>query len=91
MAKIYVIDTIGGNCPVQAEGRIGGRTQFYFRARGERWSMSIGGRDVIGKPKWYYSEPFGKWPDAGWMEIEQAEALIDKAIKLYWAGHPTHA
>lgn len=39
---IIIIDSFGGNCPVQAEGTIDGKP-FYFRARGSSWSMSIGG------------------------------------------------
>ncbi len=89
MAKSYSIETIGGQCPVQAEGRIGGKTEFYFRSRGERWSLSIGGRDVILRPKWYYEEPCGSWPEAGWISEEQARSFIDKAIHLYWDGHPS--
>jgi hypothetical protein len=81
----YQIDMIGGNCPVQAEGRIGGKTRFYFRARGDSWSMSIGGRDVVGMPAWYYAEPYGTWPDAGYMPEDEARAFIDKAIAMYWA------
>jgi len=91
MARSYQIDTIGGNCPVQAEGRIGGRTKFYFRARGDRWSMSIGGRDLIGDPDWYFEEDYGVWPDAGWMPVEEARQKIDQAIKLYWSKVPSMA
>lgn len=35
-----VFDTIGGQCPVQAEGTIDGHG-FYFRARGESWSIQV--------------------------------------------------
>ena len=34
---VLMIDWCGGNCPVQAEGKINGKP-FYFRARGECWS-----------------------------------------------------
>lgn len=51
------IDTLGGTCPVQAEGTVDGHA-FYFRARGSYWSMSIGGKDVIGEPEWYYDEAY---------------------------------
>lgn len=88
MSRSYEIREIGGNCPVQAEGKIGGKTNFYFRARGERWSMSIGGRDVVGNPAWYYEEPYGKWPEAGWMPIEEAKTFIDKAVHKYWEKSP---
>lgn len=87
MPRSYQIDTIGGNCPVQAEGHIGGKTEFYFRARGASWSMSIGGADVIGNPNWYYEEDYGQWPAAGWMPETEAREFIDKSIKMYWDGH----
>ncbi len=78
-----VIDCIGGNCPVQAEGRIGG-VPFYFRARGRRWSMSIGGDDVVGEPEWYYEEPYGDTEfAAGWMPQHEALAMMAKAFRLY--------
>lgn len=78
-----VIDTIGGNCPVQAEGTIDGQ-EFYFRARGMRWSLSVGGRDVVGAPDWYYEEPYGEEEfAAGWMTEDEARAFIDKASGLY--------
>lgn len=80
-----VIDIIGGNCPVQAEGTIDGQ-EFYFRARGMRWSLSVGGRDVVGAPDWYYEEPYGDREfAAGWMTEEEARAFLDKAIGLWRA------
>lgn len=89
--KSYVIESLGGNCPVQAEGRIGGKTHFYFRSRGARWEMCIGGRDVVLRPQWHYQEAYEPWPEAGWISEEQAREFIDKAIKLYWSGHPSAA
>lgn len=77
----YVIDWIGGNCPVQAEGMIGGKTRFYFRARGDKWSMEITNKS--NDSLWYYSEPFGVWPEAGWITESEARAYIDKAFKLW--------
>jgi hypothetical protein len=79
------IEWIGGNCPVQAEGTVDGK-EFYFRARGEAWSMQIGGQDVVGNPEWSYGEDYGDEPfAAGWMSEEEARAFIDKAIGLYRA------
>lgn len=78
-----VIEMIGGNCPVQAEGTVAG-VEFYFRARGNRWSMGIGGADVVGAPDWHYEEPYGGEPfAAGWMSTDDALAFIDKAAQLY--------
>lgn len=79
------ITYIGGNCPVQSEGTIDGK-EFYFRARGSRWSMSIGGADIIMEPDWYYEEPYSDHPfAAGWMSDDEARAFIDKAVGLYRA------
>jgi hypothetical protein len=82
-----VIDWLGGNCPVQAEGTIAGKP-FYFRARGEHWSIGIGG-DTVGDPEWYYEEPYGDEEYvAGWMSEDEAREFIDKAAKLY-ASEPS--
>jgi len=76
------IDQLGGNCPVQAEGEIDGHS-FYFRARGARWSMEVGGDIDAGKPLWTYSETYGVWPDAGWMPEADAHGFITKAADLF--------
>ncbi len=69
------IDQIGGNCPVQAEGTIDGEP-FYFRARGQRWTIGIGG-DTVMKPDWHYEQPYGEQQfDAGWMSVDEARAFI---------------
>ncbi len=79
----FEIEYIGGNCPVQAEGLVYGKP-FYFRARGQRWSMSIGGADVVGNPEWYHEEPWGKTMfAAGWMTEHEAIAMMTKAFALY--------
>ncbi|AZL60590.1 hypothetical protein EI545_18225 [Tabrizicola piscis] len=74
---------IGGNCPVQAEGTIGGK-EFYFRARGSRWSMSIGGADVINRPEFYHEMDWGDGPhDAGWMPQHIALGLMAESFGIY--------
>lgn len=82
MAEI-VISWLGGNCPVQAEGTINGKA-FYFRARGEHWSIGIGG-DPVGDPEWECCEPYGSWPDAGWMTEDEARGFIADAAARYEA------
>lgn len=82
----YEITSIGGNCPVQAEGSIDGMP-FYFRARGEHWSFSVAdspeGDPVDGKG-FYYEEPYGdRRFAAGWMEESEALVFIKKAAQLY--------
>lgn len=88
MAEV-LIDFIGGNCPVQAEGTIDGK-RFYFRARGDSWSLEVhptSGGGYLEWPDdpevWRYEEDYGVWPDAGWMEESEARGFIDKAAALY--------
>lgn len=80
---IIEIDYLGGNCPVQAEGTIDGQP-FYFRARGDSWSLGIGG-DPVGAPAWERDEVYGVWPDAGWMSEQEAMAFIEAAA-MVWKG-----
>lgn len=81
-----VIDWLSGSCPVQAEGTIDGKP-FYFRARGQRWRIGIGG-DVVSSPDWGYGEYFGEVPfAAGWMTDEEAMGFIVKSVGLYRSGH----
>lgn len=92
-----IIDMIGGNCPVQAEGHIGGQP-FYFRARGTHWSIGIGG-DVVGEPDWYHEEEYPGGPfAAGWMSETEARQFIRGAADRYLSekresddGQPTEA
>ena len=80
---IIVIDTIGGNCPVQAEGTIDGKP-FYFRARWSYWSIGIGGVDPCIDPEWEHGEKYSdELYAAGWMTEEEARTFIDKAANLY--------
>lgn len=67
---------------MQAEGTIDGQT-FYFRSRGEHWSLSIGGADVVGEPNWHYEEPCGPWPHAGWITEDEARAFIELGARLW--------
>lgn len=70
-----VIEYISGICPVQAEGTIDGKP-FYFRARGQRWSIEI---ETVSPdhPSFVYSEPWGDDAfAAGWMDEDEARRLI---------------
>lgn len=87
------VHSIGGNCPVQAEGEIDGK-EFYFRARGGHWSIGIGG-DPVTNPDWYFEAPYlDKEPEthpvvgemhfsAGWMPESAALSFIHTAAVLY--------
>jgi len=89
MADLEVeIDTIGGACPVQAEGRINGKP-FYFRARGAAWRLNIGGDDdqLVLTPEWSYGEPYGNEAfAAGWMSEDEARGFIWRAARMYAEG-----
>lgn len=79
---IIRIDQIYGACPVQAEGTIDGK-DFYFRARGNHWTIGIGG-DAVMSPEWSHREAYGDSPyGAGWMAQYEVLAFIAKAVKLY--------
>ena len=77
------ISTLGGNCPVQGEGTING-VPFYFRARWESWSLSIG-EDPLARTAWRYE---GIHPDAGWLDEGTALGLLESAALLYAQGYP---
>lgn len=84
-----VIKELFGYCPVQGEGTINGE-RFYFRARGEHWSMAIGVPDekdpnsIYSGGKWNYDEPYGNEAfAAGWMPLEEAAQFIAKAA-YFW-------
>jgi hypothetical protein len=84
------IRCIGGNCPVQAEGTINGEP-FYFRARGEHWSIEVEGGFVLedaekGIPRhgFYMEREYGDGPyDAGWMPVDEARGFITEAAEHY--------
>lgn len=85
-----IIEWIGGNCPVQAEGIIDGK-RFYFRARGEHWSLEIHPTASVryakwpeGIAPWEHEEEWGNGPfDAGWMPEDVAREMIAKGAALY--------
>lgn len=78
------IETLGGNCPVQGEGTIDG-VPFYFRARGEHWTLSVSKNQEIGsEADWmvrirYSRDTFG----AGWMTEDEARRLIYIGAQMY--------
>lgn len=80
------IDWLRGNCPVQAKGRIDGEP-FYFRARGEHWSLDIGGADPVDEGDWWTQE---EWPGgpyaAGWMSYDDARACIERGAAAWRAA-----
>lgn len=80
------IDFLGGNCPVQSQGTING-DPYYFRARGEHWSVGIGGGDPVSEPEWYKERPWGGGPyEAGWMPEDIARQIIQECADEYMCG-----
>jgi len=81
----------GGKCPVQGEGKIGD-AYWYFRARGARWSITVATTEDEavwpreGEPLYHHEEPFGEWPEAGWMSDEMAIAFIVRELGKYREG-----
>ena len=75
-------------CPLQIEGTIDG-VPFYFRARGESWSIGIGGNDPVDAPQWHKCE---RWGDgryaAGWMKEEEGRNIVE-ACALQWLSEQT--
>lgn len=83
----YVIDWLGGYCPVQAEGSLDGH-RMYFRSRGAQWSLDIGEPYGQEPPLFWHVEEWGTWPDAGYMPDEIVFEMIDKAVAAYRAAKP---
>lgn len=82
----FTIDMVGSACPVQAEGKVGD-LPYYFRARGQHWTFSVG-HDVF-EPIWEVRVRYG--PDsrpfaAGWMEEEEACAIVEACCNEYLAS-----
>lgn len=76
------IEWLSGQCPVQAEGDIGGK-KFYFRARWNKWSVAIGDNPV-GKPEFIYSESWGNTPgEAGYMTEDESIVAIIRGLDAY--------
>lgn len=75
-----------GSCPVQAFGTAGGR-DLYFRARHDAWTFDVA--DIAGNlPSDGYAESDGfyregDYPNAGWMPLRDAVALIGRCLQEY--------
>lgn len=91
------IDSVGGFCPVQGEGKTNDGRDWYFRARGRHWSFCVAER--IGDspvdvgpgwgtvPGWYVEEQYGEGDYcAGWMGHTAAVAIIGHCLVRYRAG-----
>jgi len=84
------IDSLGGNCPVQAEGSFDAQ-RFYFRARGDEWEFHawMGSEKYLEAPnpdEWYIEHGYGEGYDAGWMPQHEAVNFICEAVTQYRAA-----
>lgn len=77
-----VIDSLSGQCPVQAEGTIMGRP-FYFRARGNRWSFEV--ENQLTAQASYGEERYA----AGYMPPNEAIAFIVESA-IAWKARTAH-
>ncbi|WP_148212616.1 hypothetical protein [Hahella chejuensis] len=82
---------VSGSCPVQGCGIVDNHP-WYFRARGDSWSMEIAEDQSIDceclplvgpYPGWLIEESWGKWPEAGYMEAAVAWELIEKVFEQF--------
>lgn len=64
-----------GEVPVQGMGELEGET-WYFKARGSNWTFEIQGQNPFRK-----SEPWGDWPEAGYMPHKIAWTIITGIIE----------
>ena len=81
-----ILDSIGGNCPVQANGDVDGNW-FYFRARGDEWQFYVADSDdlIFDAPDFYVERDYGSGFDAGWMPQHEAIGFIVNSIADYRA------
>lgn len=85
--------SIGGNAPVQGEGRVDGHV-WYFRARWSRWTLQIAepldatdaepvGAGIAG---WMAAGDVGSDYQASWMDGETAWRLVTEAFGAFRRG-----
>ena len=75
-----------GNCPVQGFGTVLGR-DLYLRARHDGWSFDVAYQagnlpsDGYQNSDGFYRE--GESPNAGWMPLEEAVAIIAQCLREF--------
>lgn len=80
--RTFVVDSIGGGCPTQADGRTSDDRPFYFRARHGEWALKLGN---VGAPTCYVDWPDdgktlvaeGDDPSGGFMDVDDVLAILD--------------
>ncbi len=91
---LFIIDSLGGQAPVQAEGTVRGYP-FYFRARWDHWTFSISEKEDIDPVDvdsavadaglgFYREGRYGTGPyDASYMPEEEARRIIRTCVQEY--------
>jgi hypothetical protein len=83
MEKSFTLDWIGGECPVQAEGKVNGYP-FYFRARGVTISFLVFKDVIFGEVIYNKHEGWGIAPfEAGYIPQEDALEFINKCVSEF--------
>ena len=67
-------------CPLQIEGTIDG-VSFYFRARGESWSIRIGGNDPVDAPQWHKCE---RWGDGRYADSDHSPQAVARNVSVLY-------
>lgn len=75
----YTIDSLGGACPTQAEGRTDDDRPFYFRARHGEWTLSVGdvGAPIDSVYDFDGNRAEGDDPSGGFMEWDDVLPILD--------------
>lgn len=90
------IEEFGGNVPVQGSGTVrtvvGDVFCWYFRARGDGWTLDVGasldahGLVPEGEELFQAHGVYGPWPAAGWMSVEEAARYLHDALTAFSRG-----
>ena len=88
------LDSLGGNCPVQAEGSFDSH-RFHYRARGDEWQFHVWKAEratkcremPFGEEAFLIERDYGDGPyDAGWMPRHEALGFICDGVEEFRAG-----
>lgn len=85
----WVIDQLGGNCPVQVSARLGDQKFLYFRARGNFWDICVASNEDDAVDAIYKNPAKERvllykrkaYPNAGYMPLEKVTDIVLEAIK----------
>ena len=87
----YKLEMPCGWCPVQIEGNLLSGEYYYFRGRGNKWSIELYenegdffARTYLQKRLFQYSEKFGETFEAGWMLKREAIKFATLGIDKYY-------